>query len=100
MPSMQQNFTAHNSDKPTKLEAPWPTFAEILYNLHKEGFYICAEQLAEFMLMHGLPVDLEYVPHNLQEKAKILNSNYRGDMAQISEQPDNYSWYTSKLELI
>lgn len=100
MPSMQENFTAHKSDKQTKLDLPWPTFAEILYNLHKEGFYICAEQLAEFMLLHGLPVDLQYVPLNLQEKAKILNSNYQGDMVRLSEKPDDYSWYISNLELM
>ncbi len=71
-------------------EGHWPTFAEILYRLHKEGLYIRANQLAEFMLVHGLPVDLQYVPPHLQKKARNLNANYQGDMARLSEKLDDY----------
>lgn len=76
----QKMSTNYNQDKVSNSECHWPTFAEVLRNLHKEGLYIRTEQLAEFMLMHGLPVDLQYVPLNLQEKAKALNANYQGDM--------------------
>jgi hypothetical protein len=61
----------------------WHTFSEILHRLHQEGIYIHAHQLAEFMLMHGLPVDLTYVPDHLQQKADQINTNYRGDLAQL-----------------
>ena len=84
--------------KNSKPESSWPTFAEILYHLHQERLYICAEQLAEFMLLHGLPVDLQYVPPHLQEKAKQLNANYQGNMAQLTEQPDEYFWYEDNLK--
>ena len=50
------------------------------------------------MLLHGLPVDLEYVPKRLQEKAKVVNANYQGDLAQITQQPDRYEWYVANLE--
>ena len=90
--------TTHNPDGGSKSEGHWPTFAEILYRLHKEGFYIRVDQLAEFMLRHGLPVDLEYVPPHLQEKARALNANYQGDSAQLSEQPDDYLWYVFNLK--
>lgn len=80
------------------LKGHWPTFAEILYRLHKEGIYIHANQLAEFMVVHGLPVDLQYVPSKLQERARALNANYRGDMACLSEKSDDYFWYVSSLE--
>ena len=42
------------------------------------------------MLLHGLPVDLQYVPKRLQEKAKVVNANYQGERAQISLVPDDY----------
>ena len=64
----------------------WPGFAEILQGLHRDGIYIHTEQLAEFMLAHGLPVDLRYVPDYLKQKAIKINQNYQGDMAKLSEQ--------------
>jgi hypothetical protein len=60
----------------------WCTFEEILQRLHLEGIYIHAEQLAEFFLLHGLPVELCYVPQHLKEKAQRMNEHYQGDMAQ------------------
>jgi hypothetical protein len=66
----------------------WHTFAEILQRLHRERIYIHPDQLAAFFLFHGLPVDLNYVPEHLQEKAKQINANYRGDLAQLEEVPD------------
>ncbi|MDX2100701.1 MAG: hypothetical protein SFW36_23215 [Leptolyngbyaceae cyanobacterium bins.59] len=65
---------------------PWHTFPKILGQLHEQGIYIHPEQLAEFMLFHGLPVDLCYVPPHLQEKATMVNAHYRGDMARL--EPD------------
>lgn len=94
---MLQSLTCQPS-KNSKPESHWPTFTEILYNLHQEKLYIRAEQLAEFMLMHGLPVDLKYVPPHLQEKAKQLNANYQGNMARLREQPDEYFWYEDNLK--
>lgn len=66
----------------------WPTFWEILQRLHQEGILIHAEQLAEFFLRHGLPVDLRYVPAHLQQKARLLNANYQGDMARLNDTID------------
>lgn len=75
----------------------WPTFGEILQGLHREGIYIHSDQLAEFFLAHGLPVDLGYVPKRLKEKAKFINKNYQGDVAtlseDISERSEDYSQY-------
>ena len=95
---MLQAFTTDNPDRGSNSEEHWPTFAEILYRLHQEGVYIRASDLAAFMLAHGLPVDLQYVPSVLQKKATIVNANYQGDMARLSEQPDDYFWYVSSLE--
>jgi glutamate-1-semialdehyde aminotransferase len=64
-------------------EERWPGFQDVLRNLHREGVYIHPEQLAEFFVMHGLPVDLCYVPDHLQERAKRINDNYQGDMARL-----------------
>ncbi len=50
------------------------------------------------MLAHGLPVDTEYVPERLQKKAKVVNANYQGDLAQVSQQPDDYEWYVANLD--
>ncbi len=66
---------------------PWHTFEDILLRLHAEGIYIHADQLAEFYLAHGLPVDLSCVPDQLQEKARRINANYQGDMAHLEEIP-------------
>lgn len=89
--------TEHKLDRVFNSEGHWPTFAEVLHNLHREGLYIRADQLAKFMILHGLPVDLQYVPADLQEKAKALNANYQGDMVRLSEKPDDYFWYVSNL---
>lgn len=67
----------------------WHNFEEILQRLHKEGIYIHSDQLAEFMLAHGLPVDLRYVPKHLQAKANKINSNYQGDMVELTQEADD-----------
>ncbi|UBF28473.1 hypothetical protein K9N68_11700 [Kovacikia minuta CCNUW1] len=68
---------------------PWHTFPEILQRLHHEGIYIHPHQLAEFFLWHGLPVDLDYVPKHLQQRAAFVNANYQGDMArsEVAKEP-------------
>ncbi|MCL1470255.1 hypothetical protein [Argonema antarcticum] len=68
------------------------SFQEILRRLHAEGIYIHSEQLAEFLLAHGLPVDLHYVPDRLKEKATYVNKNYQGDMVLVGEEQDEQSW--------
>lgn len=65
---------------------PWHSFADILRRLHQERIYIHPEQLAEFFLRHGLPVDPAYVPPHLQETAERINRNYQGDMARLDTQ--------------
>ncbi|MBD2462005.1 hypothetical protein H6G89_13200 [Oscillatoria sp. FACHB-1407] len=67
----------------------WTSFEQMLQRLHNEGIYIHADQLAEFLLFHGLPVHLRYVPVHLRQKAERINQNYRGDMAQLVEEQDN-----------
>ena len=75
----------------------WQTFEEMLQGLHKSGIYIHPEQLAEFLLSHGLPVNLCYVPKHLQQKAKLINEKYQGDLARLEETTDepywDFSWY-------
>lgn len=66
---------------------PWDSFDEILQRLHREGIYLHSEQLAEFFLAHGLPVDLNYVPSHLQDKAHVVNANYQGAMARLENRP-------------
>ncbi len=61
----------------------WPTFEEMLKRLHQEGLYLHPDQLAEFLLWHGIPVDLHYVPQHLQPKAQQINQAYQGDMAKL-----------------
>lgn len=95
---MLQASNTHKPDEVSKSNSQWSTLGAILYRLHLEGIYIRIDQLAEFMLLHGLPVDLEYVPKRLQEKAKVMNANYQGDLAQVSLQPDGYEWYVANLE--
>lgn len=73
------------------------SFRAILRRLHAEGIYIHSEQLAEFLLAHGLPVDLHYVPARLKEKATYVNKNYQGDMALVGEEEDEQSWDFSDL---
>jgi hypothetical protein len=67
----------------------WLTFEQMLKRLHQAGIYIHTEQLAEFLLSHGLPVHLRYVPSRLQHKATQINQNYQGDMAQLIEEWDS-----------
>jgi len=77
------------------MDQRWHKFTEILQRLHQEGIYIHSEQLAEFLLAHGLPVDLCYVPEHLHSKAIPINQNYQGDMVSLAEQPEpdwDYSW--------
>jgi hypothetical protein len=76
----------------------WPTFEEILQSLHKQGIYIHSEQLAEFLLAHGLPVHLRYVPAHLRRKAIQINQNYNGDMVRVIEELDPPYWDFSWME--
>lgn len=69
----------------------WDSFEEILDRLHREGIYIHSEQLAAFLLFHGLPVDLQHVPVHLQQKAMQINQHYQGEMARLDIVPDIYS---------
>jgi hypothetical protein len=95
---MLKTSDPHTPNGYSKSNSHWSTLAEIVYCLHLEGIYIRVEQLAEFMLLHGLPVDLQYVPKRLQEKAKAINANYQGEGAQVSLQPDGYEWYVDNLD--
>lgn len=61
----------------------WKTFSEILQGLHGDRIYLHPDQLAEFFVAHGLPVDLCYVPSHLKQKAQRINANYQGNMAQL-----------------
>ncbi|WP_421658579.1 hypothetical protein [Leptothermofonsia sp. ETS-13] len=74
--------------------ARWHTFPEILQRLHQERIFIHPDQLAEFMLYHGLPVDLCYVPKHLKQRAKLINNNYQGDMARLEVVKDQPSLFT------
>lgn len=78
----------------------WPTFEEILQCLHAQGVYIHSEQLAEFLLGHGLPVHLRYVPARLQSKAREINENYNGDMVRLVEELEPPNWDFSWMENI
>lgn len=70
----------------------WQTFSELLLQLHREGIYIHPHQLAEFLLRHGLPVDLCYVPPRLKQTATTLNALYQGDMARLEDMKEPY-WH-------
>jgi hypothetical protein len=70
----------------------WPTFEDILQRLHAEGIFIHPEQLAEFLLAHGLPVHLRYVPAHLRHKAIEVNKNYQGDMVRVVEELEPPCW--------
>lgn len=78
----------------------WPTFEEILQRLHSQGIYIHSEQLAEFLLAHGLPVHLRYVPAHLRSKAIEVNQNYQGDMVCVIEELEEPDWDFSWMENI
>ncbi|MGI0488724.1 hypothetical protein ACN4EK_25220 [Pantanalinema rosaneae CENA516] len=69
-------------------QAAWHSFPQILQRLHQEKILIHPDQLAEFMLMHGLPVDLQYVPPHLQQKAQQINTHYQGDLARVETIPE------------
>ncbi len=81
----------------------WPTFEEILQRLHAQGIYIHSEQLAEFLLAHGLPVHLRYVPEHLRLKAVAINENYQGDMVRVIEELEppygDFSWLETRQKL-
>lgn len=76
----------------------WPTFEEMLQSLHSQGIYVHPEQLAEFLLAHGLPVHLRYVPGHLRRKALEVNQNYQGDLVQVIEELEPTSWDFSWME--
>jgi len=78
----------------------WPTFEEILQRLHTQGIFIHPEQLAEFLLAHGLPVHLRYVPARLRLKALVINQNYQGDMVRLIEELEPPSWDFSWMDSI
>lgn len=84
----------------SQTEVHWPTFEEILQRLHAQGIYIHSEQLAEFLLAHGLPVHLRYVPAHLRLKAIEVNKNYQGDMVQVIEELEPPCWDFSWMENI
>lgn len=96
MPSNLLSVDLNNSKlSSVEQDEQWPTFEELLQRLHREGIYIHAEQLAEFLLAHGLPVHLRYVPKYLRSKAIEVNQNYRGDMVRLIEEQEHkwdYSW--------
>jgi hypothetical protein len=68
---------------PSLQNEPWSSFEEILERLHEGGIYLHSEQLAAFLLMHGLPVDLCYVGDRLHARAEQVNHHYQGDMARL-----------------
>jgi hypothetical protein len=68
---------------PTPSTDRWYSFEETLDRLHAAGVYLHSEQLAEFLLTHGLPVDLCYVSDRLRPKAEQINRHYAGDMARL-----------------
>lgn len=74
---------AITAKRPKSSTEHWHTFTDILQRLHQEHILIHPEQLAEFMVRHGLPVDLRFVPKHLQQRAKVINANYQGDMARL-----------------
>lgn len=84
----------------SQTNARWPTFEEILQCLHAQGIYVHSEQLAEFLLAHGLPVHLRYVPAHLRLKAIEVNKNYQGDMVEVIEELEPPYWDFSWMENI
>lgn len=83
-----------------QMDKRWPTFEDILQRLHAQGIYVHSEQLAEFLLAHGLPVHLRYVPAHLRLKAIEVNKNYQGDMVQMIEEPEPPDWDFSWMDNI
>ncbi|HEY9645758.1 MAG TPA: hypothetical protein V6C88_05280 [Chroococcidiopsis sp.] len=78
----ERSFTVPRSQPAER----WPTFSDILSRLHRAGIYIHADQLAEFFLVHGLPVSLHHVPPQLQQRALFINEHYQGDMARLEDE--------------
>lgn len=74
----------------------WPTFEVMLRQLHQEGIYLHPTQLAEFLVRHGLPVDLQYVPVHLRHRATQINDNYLGDMARLEPRAEP-PWYSHRF---
>jgi len=70
---------------PSDAIAPWRTFEDMLQGLHRDRIYIHPDQLAEFLLRHGLPVDLRHVPKHLHARANRINTHYQGDMARLED---------------
>lgn len=87
-----------SSFQPQTVAQRWPTFEDILQRLHTAGIYIHSEQLAEFLLDHGLPVHLRYVPPHLRLKAIQVNENYQGDMACLIEELEPPCWDFSWMD--
>lgn len=87
-----------SSFHPQTVAQRWPTFEDILQRLHTAGIYIHSEQLAEFLLDHGLPVHLRYVPPHLRLKAIQVNENYQGDMACLIEELEPPCWDFSWMD--
>ena len=102
MPSNLLSIALNNMQLSSQLHTNqrWQTFEEILQRLHKQGIYIHSEQLAEFMLRHGLPVHLRYVPKHLRLKATKVNENYKGDMVRIIEELEPPCWDFSWMDNI
>ncbi len=89
---MQNDLSNDLEDPALEAMIRWHTFAEIVLGLHKEGIYIHPHQLAEFLLGHGLPVDLCHVPPRLKHKAETVNARYQGDMARLEDTKDPF-WH-------
>lgn len=91
--SLQSSSQSQSDDR-------WPTFEDLLQCLHAQGIYVHSEQLAEFLLAHGLPVHLRYVPAHLRLKAIEVNKNYQGDMVKVIEELEPPCWDFSWMENI
>ncbi|MBD0364225.1 MAG: hypothetical protein ICV55_15875 [Coleofasciculus sp. C3-bin4] len=102
MPSNLLSIALNNMQLSSQLHTNqrWQTFEEILQRLHKQGIYIHSEQLAEFLLRHGLPVHLRYVPAHLHSKAIQVNQNYQGDMVRQIEELEQPCWDFSWMDNI
>lgn len=87
------SFPSHS-----RADGRWHTFEEILQCLHQSGIYIHADQLAQFLLAHGLPVHQRYVPPHLHTKAIAIEENYRGDMVREIEELEPPCWDYSWME--
>jgi cob(I)alamin adenosyltransferase len=100
LPSNLLTFALNGMQLTSQLQTDerWPTFEGILQNLHSQGIYIHPEQLAEFLLAHGLPVHMRYVPPHLRHKAIEINENYRGDMVRVVEELEPPCWDFSWMD--